>query len=194
MLSNKDLGPDDSRRGCSARALLTGLTGAVILSLGSTWNDMMIKGSGLATWNWTPGAICVFFVLVFGLNTILGLLRQSWALNKAELAVAYILILVANTLTGRGFSSQILPVITGSTYYATAENDWGNVVQPSLPTWPLPQGRDALWHFYEGSPGGLIPWDVWLGPLVWWGIFALSLFLTMTCIMVILRKQWVEYE
>jgi hypothetical protein len=194
MPSNKDLGPDDSRRGCSARALLTGLTGAVILSLGSTWNDMMIKGSGLATWNWTPGAICVFFVLVFGLNTILGLIRRSWALNKVELAVAYVMILVANTLTGRGFSSQILPVITGSTYYATAENDWGNVVQPSLPTWPLPQGKDALWHFYEGSPGGLIPWDVWLGPLIWWGIFALSLFLTMTCIMVILRKQWVEYE
>ncbi|SVC18286.1 uncharacterized protein METZ01_LOCUS271140, partial [marine metagenome] len=121
------------RRGCSARALLTGLAGALILALGSTWNDMMIKGSGLATWNWTPGAICVFFVLVFIVNTMVGLLRRSWALTRAELAVAYVLILVANTLTGRGFSSQILPVITGSTYYATPENDWGNIVQPVLP-------------------------------------------------------------
>ena len=182
------------RRGCSARALLTGLAGALILALGSTWNDMMIKGSGLATWNWTPGAICVFFVLVFIVNTMVGLLRRSWALTRAELAVAYVLILVANTLTGRGFSSQILPVITGSTYYATPENDWGNIVQPVLPVWPLPQGRDALWQFYEGSPGGAIPWNAWVGPLAWWGIFALALFLTMTCIMVILRKQWVEYE
>ncbi|MFP6590690.1 MAG: DUF6785 family protein, partial [Candidatus Latescibacterota bacterium] len=182
------------RRGCSARALLTGLAGALILALGSTWNDMMIKGSGLATWNWTPGAICVFFVLVFIVNTMVGLLRRSWALTRAELAVAYVLILVANTLTGRGFSSQILPVITGSTYYATPENDWGNIVQPVLPVWPLPQGRDALWLFYEGSPGGAIPWNAWAGPLAWWGIFALALFLTMTCIMVILRKQWVEHE
>jgi len=185
---------DSARRGCSTRALLTGLAGALILSLGSTWNDMMIKGSGLATWNWTPGAICVFFVLVFFINTALGWIRRSWALTKAELAVAYVLILVANTLTGRGFSSQILPVITGSTYYATPENDWGNVVQPNLPDWPLPQGREALWHFYEGSPGGAIPWEAWALPLAWWGIFALALFLTMTCIMVILRKQWVQYE
>ena len=184
---------DSSRRGCSMRALITGVAGAFLLSFGSTWNDMMIKGSGLATWNWAPGSICMLLLLVLG-NLVLRRVHHPWALSKAELGVAYVLILVANTLTGRGFSSQMLPVITGSTYYATPENDWANIVQPNLPAWLLPQGRDALWQFYEGSPGGRVPWDVWVAPLVWWGIFALALFVTMTCIMVILRKQWVSYE
>ena len=185
---------DDGRRGCSLRALSVGLAGGLLLSFGSTYNDMIIKGSGLATWNWTPGAICVFFVLVAVVNTGLRLLHRPWALAPSELAVAYVLILTANTLTGRGFSSQILPVLTGAVYYATPENGWAEVVHPYLPVWNLPQGRDALWHFYEGSPGGQVPWATWAVPLVWWGIFALALFLTMTCLMVILRKQWVEHE
>lgn len=186
--------PDDTRRGCSARAMVTGLAGAVCLSLGSTYNDMIIKGSGLATWNWTPGAICALFALVAVANTGVGLVRRSWRLTPGELAVAYVLILAANTLTGRGFSSQILPVLTGAAYYATPENDWANAVAPYLPDWPLPQGRDALWQFYEGSPTARVPWAAWAAPLAWWGVFALALFLTMTCLMVILRKQWVEYE
>ena len=171
-----------------------GLVGAVALGLFSTYNDMIIKGSGLATWNWTPGAICVFFVLVAAINVGLGLVSPRLALQRGELAVAYFLIVVGNTLTGRGFSSQILPVLTGHTYYATPENNWHEAVLPYLPQWPLPKGREALWHFYEGSPSGAVPWEAWLLPLVWWGVFALALFLTMVCVMVILRRQWVEHE
>ncbi|MEE3264390.1 MAG: DUF6785 family protein, partial [Candidatus Latescibacterota bacterium] len=181
-------------RGASGRALLIGLSGAVFLGVASTYNDMIIKGSGLATWNWTPGAIVVFFLLVAILNTFVRWVHRPWSLSRGELAVAYFIILLANTLTGRGFSSQILPVLTGAEYYATPENDWAAVVQPHLPSQILPQGRQALWQFYEGSPAGHIPWEAWAKPLLWWGIFALALFLTMACIMVILRRQWVENE
>ncbi|MFC1525178.1 DUF6785 family protein [Candidatus Latescibacterota bacterium] len=186
--------PGRQGKGATWRALLVGLSGAVLLGFASTYNDMIIKGSGLATWNWTPGAICVFFVLVAVVNVILRLIHPSLALERGELAVAYFIIVVGNTLTGRGFSSQILPVLTGSHYYATPENGWADVVEPYLARWPLPEGHQALWHFYEGSPVGRVPWEVWAAPLFWWGTFALALFLTMSCVMVILRKQWVEYE
>ncbi|MBT5960793.1 MAG: hypothetical protein HOG99_04585 [Gemmatimonadetes bacterium] len=181
-------------RGASGRALVVGLMGAVFLGVASTYNDMIIKGSGVATWNWTPGAIVVFFLLAGVLNTLVRFVHRPWGLSRGELAVAYFIILLANTLTGRGFSSQILPVLTGAEYYATPENDWASVVQPHLPAWVLPQGKQALWHFYEGSPSGLVPWEAWARPMLWWGIFALALFLTMACIMVILRRQWVENE
>ena len=181
-------------RGCTWKALATGLFWAIFLGLASTYNDMIIKGSGLATWNWTPGAICIFFVLIALVNVPLRLIRPSLALQRGELAVAYFIILLANTLTGRGFSSQALPVLTGAQYYATPENNWDAVIHPYLPSWPLPQGHDVLWHFYEGSPVGQVPWNAWIVPLAYWGVFALALFLTMACLMVILRKQWVEYE
>jgi hypothetical protein len=39
-----------------------------------------------------------------------------------------------------------------------------------------------------------VPWEVWLLPLLYWLLFALALFLVMVCMMVILRRQWVENE
>ena len=61
-----------------------GLAGALFLGVASTYNDMIIKGSGLATWNWTPGAICVFFALVALVNVLLRLLHPSLALQRGE--------------------------------------------------------------------------------------------------------------
>ncbi|MDP6699552.1 MAG: hypothetical protein QGH25_07880 [Candidatus Latescibacteria bacterium] len=181
-------------KGCSPRALAVGLVGAVCLSLGSTYNDMIIKGSGLAVWNLTPAAIFLFFLLVALVNPLLNLLSPRLALQRGELAVAFFLILLANTLSSRGLPAQLLPVITGAYYYATPENGWAEIVQPYMPDWPVPQGRDAIWGFYEGNAAGSVPWEVWVGPLLYWAIFGLALFLAMVCLMVIVRRQWVEHE
>ena len=180
-------------KGCTAKALVIGLLGAVCLGLGSTYNDMIIKGSGLAVWNLTPGAIFMFFVFVLG-NGLLRWLAPRLALERSELAVVFFLLLLANTLSGRGLPVQLLPVMTGAYYYATPENNWKELVQPFLPDWPLPQGDEAVRQFYEGAPDGAIPWDIWVWPLAWWFVFGLALFLAMICLMVIVRRQWVEHE
>ena len=181
-------------KGCSFKALVVGLVGAAAIGLGSTYNDMIIKGSGLAVWNLTPAAIFLFFLLVVGLNFLLHLISPRLALQRGELAVVFFIILLANTLSSRGLPAQLLPVITGAHYYATPENGWAHLVQPYMPEWPVPQGRDAIWGFYEGNATGTIPWEVWLLPLFYWAIFGLSLFLAMVCLMVIVRRQWVEHE
>ena len=183
----------DADKGCTAKALLVGLIGAICLGLGSTYNDMIVKGSGVAIWNLTPGAIFLFFIIVVG-NGCWRLIHSRSALARGELAVVFFLLLLANTLAGRGLPVQLLPVMTGAYYYATPENNWKEVVQPFLPDWPLPQGDEAIRQFYEGAPDGAIPWEVWVGPLTWWAIFGLALFLAMVCLMVIARRQWVEYE
>ena len=184
---------ESAAKGCTPKALVVGLIGAVCLGFGSTYNDMIVKGSGLAIWNLTPGAIFLFFIVVIG-NGLLRLIHARSALARGELAVVFFLLLLANTLSGRGLPVQLLPVMTGAYYYATPENNWKEVVQPFLPDWPLPQGDEAIRQFYEGAPDGAIPWHVWVGPLIWWAIFGLALFLAMVCLMVIVRRQWVEHE
>ena len=171
-----------------------GVAGALCIGLGSTYNDMVIKGSRLAIWNLTPAAFFLFFVLVAIVNVVLRLIHPRLALRRGELAVAFFLILLANTLTGRGFSAMVLPIITGAYYHATPENNWNEVVQPYLPDWASPQGHDVIWGFYEGSTTGQVPWDAWLPSLLHWLVFALALFLAMVCLMVIVRRQWVEHE
>ena len=146
------------------------------MGLGSTYNDMIVKGSGLAVWNLTPGATFLFFVLVLLLNPLLRLLHPRLPLQRGELAVAFFLILLANTLSGRGLPAQLLPVITGAYYYATPENGWAEIVQPYMPDWPVPQSRDAIWGFYEGDPTGAVPWAIWAAPLLYWAVFGLAPF------------------
>ena len=171
-----------------------GVCGALCLGLGSTYNDMIIKGSRLANWNLTPAAFFLFFLLVAIVNVVLRLIHPRLALRRGELAVAYFLILLGNTLTGRAFSAMVLPVITGAYYYATPENNWKEVIHPYLPDWPIPQGHDVIWGFYEGNASGQVPWEAWLLPLFHWLVFGLALFLAMVCLMVIVRRQWVDYE
>jgi hypothetical protein len=188
----KETSPD-SPRGCSARALIVGTGGALCLALGSVYNDMLIKGQPMARWSLTPAAIFAFFVLVVILNVVLGLIHRRLALQKSELAVAYFLMVLGNTLAA-GFSGYLLPVITGSYYYATPENNWGEVVQPYLPIWIGPQDLAVIHDFYEGNPGRNVPWEAWFPALLYWLLFALALFLVMVCMMVILRRQWVDNE
>ena len=174
--------------------MIVGVCGALCIALGSTYNDMVIKGSRLAIWNLTPAAFFLFFLLVAIVNVALRRIHPRLALQRGELAVAYILMLLGNTATGRGFSGFLLPVITGAHYYATPENNWAEVVLPYLPDWTVPQQHDVIWGFYEGNATGQVPWEAWLSPLFHWLVFAMALFLAMVCLMVILRRQWVEHE
>lgn len=66
--------------------LIVGLLGALCIGLGSTYNDMIVKGSGLVVWNLTPAAIFFFFVLVALLNPLLKLLHPRLPLQRGELA------------------------------------------------------------------------------------------------------------
>lgn len=53
----------------------------------------------------------------------------------------------------------------------------------------------AVKQFYEGmESGGSVPWDLWIPPLINWVAFFGVLCFVMICMMVILRKQWVENE
>ena len=180
-------------KGCTAKALIVGGGGAVCLALGSVYNDMIVKGAPMARWSLTPAAIFAFFALVALLNVIAGLVHRRLALQRGELAVAYVLMVLGNSLAA-GFSGYVLPVITGAYYYATPENNWREVVQPYLPHWIGPRDLDLIRDFYEGNPARDVPWEAWLVPLLYWLLFALALFLVMVCMMVILRRQWVEHE
>jgi len=134
-------------------------------------------------------------VLVAIINVLLRLVHPRLALQAGELAVAYFLMLLANTLTGRGFSAQLLPVITGAFYYATPENEWRELILPHLPNWMMPHSPQTARLFYEGAGSGQpIPWAAWEPIFLAWLPFIWALFLVMIAAMVILRRQWIVNE
>ena len=157
---------------------------------------MVLHGSYIAAYFNTPAAIILFFFFVLVGNTALGLIHRPLMLNRAELALVYIMWIVATAIPTWGFTSFLLPDITSLIYYATPENNWRELLLPYVPDWIIPHHDfQQIQHFYEGAPQGTgIPWGLWLRPLAFWIPFALALHTAMICIMIIVRRQWIERE
>ena len=122
-------------------------------------------------------------------------MTPSLALTRQELAVVYIMAMLATAIPTIGFTENLLPIIAGLYYYATPENNWQESIHPHVPSWIAPQDPDAVRFFFEGLPAGApLPWNAWVGPLLYWSLFIVATYWVSICMLVMLRKQWVEHE
>ena len=90
---------------------------------------------------------------------------------------------------------NLIPLLGGFFYYATPENDWVNTIQPYISHLLVPEDSAAIQKLFEGmAQGERIPWGAWATPLMAWSLFAVNMYFTTLCVLVVLRKQWVERE
>ena len=146
----------------------------------------------------SPGVILsVFMLLVVLVNLPVVSRGASLALNRADLIVVYCMLLIVSALCTMGLSEQLLPMLTAFFYYASPQNKWTEKLLPHLTGKPiLVEDGTGNKLFYEGiaGTGHGIPYEAWVEPLIWWGIFLLALYIAMVSIAVILRRQWMERE
>ncbi len=181
--------------GVTFRSLLAGALIAFCISVGAPYGNMVLRGSYMALDFSTAGAIFLFFVFVFFVHTFLGLLHPRLAFHRQELAVVYIMGIVGCAIPTMGLTEYLLPIISGAVYYASPENEWNQLIHPYIRTWLVPQDYEAVKFFYEGAPRNYaLPWAVWLKPLVAWVPLILSIYFSMICISVVLRRQWIVRE
>ena len=181
---------------CTFRAVTVGVVGSLVVGVGTTYNIMVVHGSYMAIDFSTAAAIFIFFVLTFIVNAGVGRVNSRFALNGAELRSVYMMLVVACAIPTMGYSAQLLPIITAPFYFATPENGWAELIQPHIKPWLTPQSDLGITYFYEGLPSweARIPWEIWIKPLLVWGSLAMALYLVMICMMVVLRRQWMEHE
>ena len=75
------------------------------------------------------------------------------------------------------------------------ENDWANIIQPYIARFFVPEDSAAIQKLFEGkAQGERIPWGAWATPLMAWSLFVVNMYFTTLCVLVVLRKQWVERE
>ncbi|MBI2503438.1 MAG: hypothetical protein HYW07_09455 [Candidatus Latescibacteria bacterium] len=180
--------------GLTLRALVVGALLCACIGAGISYGSNVIGGSLLDANFSTGAALFLFFFLVGGLNTFLRIVRRSAAFRRGELATIYVMMMVACAIPTVGLTGYLPPLLAAPFYYATPENDWADLIQPHIQPWliPDPSTAEAL---FEGLPQGApIPWEVWINPLLAWGVFLLALYVVMICMMVILRKQWMDHE
>jgi hypothetical protein len=175
------------------RAIVVGIICAAFLAIATPVSDLLIQGTWIAACHLPIGVVFVFVILVVAVNVLLKKLGVSF--STQELIVIYCMMLIPAGIPSLGLSAYLIPILASPAYYATPENEWETLFFQYIPDWISPTDQKATRYFYEGLPGGLsIPWEIWVKPLALWSVFALSMYLVMICLCVILRKQWVDRE
>ncbi len=179
----------------SAKALVVGVLLCLVISLGEPFGVGVLRTSPMCADFSTGGAVFVFFLLVFVVNSLLRRFLPGAALNQQDLLVCYMMMIIASAIPSWGFTMNLLPLMAAPYYYATASNRWVEEILPNLPKAFLMNDREAAEKFFLGlKPGEAIPWQPWVRPLLLWSALILSVYFLSVCLMVILRKQWVERE
>ena len=140
-------------------------------------------------------AFFILLLLIF-FNLLVRRIFPQAVLRPDELLIVYIMMSVATAVGGKGFL-QILPAILGHAFwFATPENEWGDLFHRYIPEWLSVQNKDALKGYYEGdstlyTAEHLKAWGM---PIVNWALFTFALVVVMLCINAMIRKRWIEEE
>ena len=115
--------PSGSQHGrITIRSVITGALLSLIVSVGFTYTRVVLLTTGMNSDFITAGAIFVFFGVTLLLNPCIRLVSRSWAFDRAELAVIYIMLIIASTIPTWGFSANLIPMLPAVYYFASPEN------------------------------------------------------------------------
>ena len=196
-LKERNVGQEGGERQSviTTRGVMVGCIMCVIIAIGVPYGGMVIRGTRLGLSSATPAAFFLLFILLLTVHLLLGAIKRKWAFQWGELLTIFFMMMVATAIPTRGVVGLLLPMISGTYYYASPENQWATLVHPLLNKWQVVSNIEAVKNFYEGSAGAVqIPWASWLPTLGCWLVFYAVFYLTLISIMVILRRQWVEHE
>ena len=183
------------KQGITLRSILVGTLLAATLGVATPYEHLIVSGSPLGFDHSTPAAVFFFFLFLVLMQPILGGLRRQWGFSPAELAMIYIMGMIACTLTTNGLVAGFLPTISSGLYYATPENNWADLIETTVKPWMLVSDTEAVRGFYEGLPrGASTPWMAWVRPLSRWLPMLLAFYGAIVGMGVLLRKQWIVNE
>ncbi len=175
--------------------MLAALGLSALVAVGMPYGEFLVRGVRFGVSSSTPGAFFVLFLVLVGVQPLLGRLRRSWMLTRLELLLATVMMMLVSAVATRGFTGVFVGIAAAPYYYATPENAWSEKIHPHLPSWIVPADAAALSGFFEGLPeGSPVPWGAWLLPLASWLVLMAALYASLVCAMVVLRRQWMDHE
>ena len=190
----RDLAEDREAPAFTVKSVLAGGLGAFCVSAGAAYGTLYLHGSFMALGTSMPGAVFILFLLGIFVNPLLKTTYPRAAFNRRELLVIYIMMVMASPIPTL-FVGKFLSAISYPFYYASAENEWRELIHPYIPHWLMVHDLEVVRAFYEGGGRDVpIPWAVWRAVFWVWTPFVCALFLLMISSMAIMRKQWIEHE
>ena len=180
------------------RAFVLGSVLCIVSAVADPYWTLYLQTSRLYADYHTAGATFFLFVLLVVCNFGLGRLWKGFGLRASELMAIGAMMLVGGSILSSGLIAYFIPAISSVYERANTSNLWNELWQ-YLPAWASPKdpngGIVAIHKFWMGlPPGEPIPMGPWVKPLVLWGVMLMAFFTALMAMMVIMRKQWVDYE
>ena len=181
--------------GVTPRSVFVGILLTVLVDLWIHWAELIMGGaqghSALANTSIPVGAFSLIFVLA-GINLLCRYLLPDFAFRPAEMLVVYVMMTTSSVLSSSGQLHFVIPTVAAAYHYATVENGWAGIFHRFVPPWMAQTNKEALDGFYQGKT--YPPVDLWLPQVATWAGFMLALAGASLCVVVILRRQWVDRE
>ncbi len=180
-------------QGLTWRAVLIGIVASVFLGDWTQYAELIIHGTQLSFTFPPIGGFFIFLCIYLVFNVVLRAVHRPLALTTPELVLVFTVTVMASGIASQGLAQIMLPMIAGPFYYASAENDWGELLLRHVPEWMAPRDPFAVRGLFEAWPFG-VPWGDWLVPLLAWTALVLASYVVMMSLLTLFRRQWIERE
>ena len=198
----------------SFRAVLIGLVLGVLLAAFGYRNDSVLHMTSLVGNHLPISVFGMLIVITVVINPALWLLRRSWRLAPAELAVIVALMLVSASIPGSGLMRTFTQTLALPAQYYRSTPGWKKYELFRYVPADMTPGRRGLTQqgqidpydpavmdrFLSGAGGkGLVPvsdvpWSKWVQPLCVWGPIILLTSVGLVCLSLIVHRQWASRE
>ena len=131
-------------------------------------------------------------LLLVAANAVSRKWRGRPVLPPAQTLMVFSFLAVGTAILGPGIARFLFSNLTAPIYFASPENNFADL-HPYIPSWFVPKDKSVIDGFYEGSRAG-VPWEAWFVPLGMWLVFFTLLWLTLLCMTLLVRRQWMEHE
>ena len=182
-------------KGLTWRSFIIGISSAMVINLWLHYAELVLGArqghTALANTSIPVGAFSSLFALT-AVNLLVTKFLPGLSLRRAELIVIYVMTTVATVLSSSGGLHFLIPTLTAAHYFATETNGWASLFHRFIPDWLAQTNKDALDAFYKGN--AVLPIREWLTQIGVWMGFLFVFSCATLCLVILLRKQWVENE
>jgi hypothetical protein len=140
-----------------------------------------------------PAFAAVLFLTL--LRPVLRRVAPRLTPSRGQILLLYIMLATSTILSGSYHIRAFLPHLVALQYNERPGGPFvGTKYSDYLPNWLAPHDTKVVEEYYNGSPDNSVPWAAWVGPLCWWSLFLVAIFLGVYCLMRLVEKKWTQDE
>jgi hypothetical protein len=180
--------------------LALGTLAMAVVILIVSWAELVTGKIMIGFLQLPPIALPLLFLLVVANRAARRIIPRA-ALSAPEVALLFMMMVLAAMIASRGVMEDLLPTLSGLNYYAATNSEWATRYFPYVKRWLVPWDpggpakQEVVRAFYEGYfYGQPIPWQAWVGPVLAWSVLIGAVFCAFLCLATLLRRQWIDQE